>query len=392
MGFGLGSVFSGAKNLLFGNPDTVKPFDPWDIMDAQNRANFTVNNPFGRADTSRGFLEQSLNPQLQGLFDQQIGNQARFGQVGNDLLNQAMGFGSRPTRLSGLPGMPGALNPGGIQGPSPTKVGADFGGIGFDRDWSADRANVEGATFDRARKLLDPVFSQREDQLRQSLANRGLRAGGEAFGTEMDLFNKDRTDAYERAALDSVLAGGQEQSRMTGLDQAASQFELGRRNQQFGADLSGTGQFFNQQLGAGQFGLGAQGQAFAQGLGARDQSVREQLLNAQLSDSARGQRFNEALSVFGMPQYNPAAFMPAPFNTGANAAQAYSMNQMMQQNNANARNANDSSMRNGLMGAAGWVAGNPGAFGIGSWGGMMPWGNQPPPVSTGGNPYGWGNF
>lgn len=106
---------------------------------------------------------------------------------------------------------------------------ADLPGVGGFGD---ERRATESALFERSRGLLDPIFKEREEGLRQQLSNRGVPEGGEAFMTEMDLFNRDRSNTYNNAALDAIRAGGSEQSRMFGLASAARNQGLQERQLQ----------------------------------------------------------------------------------------------------------------------------------------------------------------
>ena len=97
-------------------------------------------------------------------------------------------------------------------------------------DLSADRLRVEDALFERSRRLLDPVFESRERSLRNSLSARGLPTSSEAasgeFG-ELTGFQRERNRSFESAALNAVLAGGQEQSRQLGEARATRGQEFG---------------------------------------------------------------------------------------------------------------------------------------------------------------------
>lgn len=60
---------------------------------------------------------------------------------------------------------------------------------------------VEGRLFDLGSKRLNPVFAEREGQMRQDLLNRGIREGTPAFESEMRRFNESRNDAFNQLAL-----------------------------------------------------------------------------------------------------------------------------------------------------------------------------------------------
>lgn len=60
---------------------------------------------------------------------------------------------------------------------------------------------VEGRLMELGSKRLNPVFQERESQMRQDLLNRGIREGTPAFETEMRRFNESRNDAFNQLML-----------------------------------------------------------------------------------------------------------------------------------------------------------------------------------------------
>lgn len=74
--------------------------------------------------------------------------------------------------------------------------------------------SVSDSLYGKYASRLDPRFAGQEDALNTRLANMGLTPGSEAYNREKELFGRERTDAYGEAQRDSVLAGGQEQSRI----------------------------------------------------------------------------------------------------------------------------------------------------------------------------------
>lgn len=60
---------------------------------------------------------------------------------------------------------------------------------------------VESRLFELGRGRLDPMFAQREEDLRTRLANQGIRAGSEAYDREMRNFAQGQNDAYNSLLL-----------------------------------------------------------------------------------------------------------------------------------------------------------------------------------------------
>lgn len=80
-------------------------------------------------------------------------------------------------------------------------------------DRTAEREEVEDALFARQRRLIDPVFEEREDALRTSLSNRGVPTHTEGasgdFG-ELTRLERGRERSLEEAAMGATLAAGGE--------------------------------------------------------------------------------------------------------------------------------------------------------------------------------------
>lgn len=172
-----------------GKPSKVKAPDPYQTA----AADYAYNNPsqytpygnlvntaptFSGAGTKKdpyrmsspGTSTLELSPEMQGIFD----NQLAFSQLAT---NEAL---RRGPELSNLPAMP-----------------------------NYDPQRYTDAFFAQQRGLLDPVFAEQERALQNRLANQGLPTTGEAYGYDVGIFNKERNDAYSRAANDAILAGQQ---------------------------------------------------------------------------------------------------------------------------------------------------------------------------------------
>jgi hypothetical protein len=131
-------------------------------------------------------------------------------------------------------------------GMSMTAVGqfSDVGGPSREvgpQDWSEDRLRVEEAIQSR----MNPQIDRDRASLENTLVNQGLVRGSQAFNDAMDENNRQANDAR----MQSILAGGQEQSRLAGLD-----------FQQFGLENQAQQQAYDQAMSR----VGFQNQALAQ--------------------------------------------------------------------------------------------------------------------------------
>lgn len=170
--------------------------------------------------------------------------------------------------------------------------------VGVD-DYSSDRTRVEDAIMSRYNRQ----FAETESALDQKLRNQGLMPGTEAYDRQFRQMREMQTDAM----MQSILAGGQEQSRLFGLDLASGQFA--NQAQQ---------QAFNQEQARGMFGLNVNQVNNAAALAA-----------AGFSNQAQQQGFNQAIQAGqygreGIAQNNATALAAANF---ANAAQGQQFGQ-----------------------------------------------------------------
>jgi Chaperone of endosialidase len=94
-----------------------------------------------------------------------------------------------------------------------------------------DRQRYEDAAYQSATRQLDPRFDRMERSQDARLAAQGLGANSEATRNLRQAFERDRTDAYGEAQRQSMLQGGQEQSRAIQNQIAGSTFGNQARTQ-----------------------------------------------------------------------------------------------------------------------------------------------------------------
>lgn len=110
-------------------------------------------------------------------------------------------------------------------------LGANLSGQLGDKltgNFSLGNEATESRLFDLGRKRLDPLFSQRDEDLRARLANQGIKAGTAAYDREMGNLGQQQNDAYNELLL-------------KGRGQASNELltEDNQRINQIGALLSG---------------------------------------------------------------------------------------------------------------------------------------------------------
>ncbi len=266
-----------------------------------------------------------------------------------------------------------------------TQWNTDFGPV----DTGVDNFRQFGDQYyDHTMGRLQPQMQQRQEQIAQSLINRGLQPGTEAYNAEMARMDAANNDMMSAAALGAEQLGLAAQNQAFGQSMSNNQFGLQQANQnygqQFGYDQLANAMAIAQQQAAASS-ANANASAQASMYGADQQNYRAQLAHAlglgQLNEGSRqfdinnitqNQQMDQNYSLGLMGAYNN--FMNTGINqslaqnqlnnswlygTGSMLGQAPGMNYtgtntvgpMMQAGNsmANAQ-ANQNSATNGLLG------------------------------------------
>lgn len=318
--------------------------------------------------TPRFQATTSLSPDQQSLYDKSnvtqnnladIGNQqsARIGQQ----LNTPFQY-NLPGSVNNVQGGPiqsGIANAGSIKtnvanaGPIQSSIGA--------ADTSADRTKVEDALYSR----LNPQLDRDTAALQTQLINKGVRPGSEAWTQAIDADNRSRTDAR----MQVIGAGGAEQSRLFGIDQAQGQFADAAQNQQYtqnandaGFTNQAQGQQYTQNANDATFGNSAQAQQFAQLLSNANLSNTQRAAFGQQQLTERNQPINEISALLSGSQVSNPSFVNAPTPgvapTDVIGAQQQSLNQ--QNVGYQAQVAQNQAITSGLFGL--------GSAALGGWG------------------------
>lgn len=83
-------------------------------------------------------------------------------------------------------------------------LGSDLSGTLGDHlrgNFTIDNDATEARLFDLGRARLDPMFAQRDEDLRSRLASQGIKAGSAAYDREMALLGQNQNDAYNQLLL-----------------------------------------------------------------------------------------------------------------------------------------------------------------------------------------------
>ncbi|WP_082724683.1 tail fiber domain-containing protein [Paracoccus aminovorans] len=252
---------------------------------------------------------QSLTPAGERLQDATMATQQNLADTAQTASGRLNSMLSSPVDLSNAPaaGATPTMQTVGAAKPMQTSI-AGAGNITrtYGTDFSQDRAKVEQAIMDRAAGGLE----NDRKALEQRLADQGIAIGSAAYQSAMDDYNRGVNDMRTSA----ILAGGQEQSRMAGLEAQRAQFQNAAQNQQWTQNAqqaqfrnSANQQNFQNSLSQAGFNNDARSQQFDLQNTARNQYLQETYAN-------RNQGLNEILGLMNGSQVQNPNFV----NTGQN--------------------------------------------------------------------------
>ena len=300
----------------------------------------------------------SLSPAQQALLDQDNRIKTQLGQTAESQLGRVNAAMSQPFDTSGMTAYRSTPQGGGAQNFTAPQANymRDIAGGNIqtslpNSDYGAQRTSVENAIYSR----LNPQLERDRQAQEARLANQGLAIGSEGYREEMDALGRQANDARMQA----ILAGGQEQSRLAGLDLQAGQFANQAQQQGFGQNA--TRAALNNSVNDTQFNQGIQTAGFNNQ--ANQQNFAQQIAASQANDRQRQQQMQEQAYLRGLPMnelnalrsgsqvVNPQ-FSPTPqtnvagTDVSGNVWNAYNANVA----NANADQAGNNSFLSGLFG------------------------------------------
>lgn len=268
------NVGTAIANTMMGFVDQKTP---WGKLKYEQTGTYKYKDPYtGEKYKIPTFkATQKLTPKQKELNRVNQNTQINLANLAKDQSSRLSGLLSEPFSLDGLPD---AAN---IVDLKPTNYqqfdGAPELATSFDdageitktygaNDFSADRTKVEQALMERMQPYLD---KQREAQ-EARLVNQGVRLGSRAYSAAQEDFGRQENDAR----LANIIAAGQEQSRLVGMDRDRATFENAAQQQNYG-----------QLLGRATFGNNATQQNF----GNRNEVTAR-------NNAIETQRFNETLT------------------------------------------------------------------------------------------------
>lgn len=293
------SVSTAIANAMMGNVNQITP-------DGSLTYNQTGSHKFTDPYTGHTYdvptftATQQLSPEQQAIQEQTRAAQGNLASIANDRSGFLKDHLGKSVDTSGVPGLMGQIG-GGYDTNFSRNIGGSFkeyldpeyrtsvdlatSYAGAD-DFSADRDRVEQALWDRG---ADRRNSE-DEALRTRLLNSGLREGSAAWNAEMQRLGRQVAD--ER--IGTMLASGQEQSRLVGLARDAAQF---------GNDYTLAGANFGNDAISNRFQLQNQAAHTRADFSAQQQSRQNAaaLAQAQFNNAARAQGMQEAYADRSQP-------------------------------------------------------------------------------------------
>lgn len=164
-----------------------------------------------------------------------------------------------------------------------------------DKSTEASRQRVTDALYGRQMALLNPQIQQQSSDLTSRLAAQGITEGSDAFNRASDNQARQQAEATAAARNDAILAGGAEDSRITGDNLNVAGFQNATRQQQLGERATIAG-FNNNNLDT----------TYEQGLsqagfnnGVTNNFWNQTMAGRQFDNEAANTKFNQGLSAAG---------------------------------------------------------------------------------------------
>lgn len=153
-------------------------------------------------------------------------------------------------------------------------------------------SNVQ-AVQDALMSRLQPSLDRDRQALEQRLANQGIQIGSAAYQAAMDDYGRTSNDAR----TSTLLAAGQEQSRLAGLAQAQAQFQNSAQQQIYDQMMgrAGLANSANQQM------FDNQNRVTGQNNQLQDQGMNAQLAQFNAANTQRNQALNEQFATRNQP-------------------------------------------------------------------------------------------
>ena len=158
-------------------------------------------DPSTYRDPSQATIIQTLSPEQQALYNQQVGNQQGLGSLANQGIGAAQGIIGSKVDYSGAPAAPG------------------------------DYASLRNEVYDAMMARPNEDLGIKRDNTNSDLIAAGIRPGTKAYDAQMNLINRQQNDAQQQAIINAgnqtqQAYGMDMQSRQQGLSELLAQRQV----------------------------------------------------------------------------------------------------------------------------------------------------------------------
>lgn len=238
----------------------------------------------------------TLTPEQQQALDSQMGLQAGRSDLALSMLGRAEGEyademdWSQFSSLGTTPEMSNFQN------------SYDFSGANEVQNPTDIRQQAEDSLYNNFTSRADDMFASQGSDLEVSLRNQGLNPGDEAYDRAMGEFSDAKTDAYQQAAFDASIGGGQEASRQFDMASALRSQDVSEAMSQTNLANTNANTAFSQGLTASNYDNQIRQQEISEAMQERGFSINE--INAILT--------GQQVGMTSMPGFNTAGVSQAP--------------------------------------------------------------------------------
>jgi len=163
---------------------------------------------------------------------------------------------------------------------------------------------VNDTLYQAASSRFEPQIAQEREQLRQSLADRGIPEDSDAAQRELNRFDQQAGDTRLQASASATDRAADQAAKLFGLDLSKFNAENAAQGQAFGQTALQRGDLLNQGLSLGNFANQAQGQQYGQNLSsmqaanqAQGQQFGQNQAAAEFANQAQQQGYGQSLSA-----------------------------------------------------------------------------------------------
>jgi len=288
------------------------PFSPSGAAPSRDQFTTYTENP------DQATITQTLSPEQQKLYDQQIAISQQLGQTAQNQLGQVSNAMATPfdmsklTQRSGLPTIAGP-----VAGPNVGQqtAAAQYGAMPQTSNFQnfnerSQYGAMPQADAEQAQRVAQAMYLRAAQPMAyQNLLqnNQAMTGGHNLGGNAMNAMADNQNRGWNDLALGSILAGGQEQSRLFDLEMRQAQLGDTRQNTLYGQGLQNAGfnnqnaaNLYGQQFQNAQLGDTRANNQFSQTEAAKAAQFAQELAARQFQSGENINQFNQGAQLYGL--------------------------------------------------------------------------------------------